>query len=202
MAKKTTKKINHGKVIGFVSYAIILIVLIGVLVFFGYFTNWFSSDFKTFYLKVNGETVLDDNGSYVIAPTVPLNIETKYVLAIFDKTQTGYSYEIKVNPNIDLDFTIGEKKVSIQSDDIDWRECFDIVEEEKGFTLTLKGWDLLELLQCVYPDSEIALDADVDYTQNLFSLTVYSRDKKDAVTLAICVATVKSIELDQTRIVF
>lgn len=202
MAKKTTKKKNYGKVIGFVSYAIILIVLIGVLVFFGYFTNWFSSDFKTFYLKVNGETVLDDNGSYVIAPTVPLNIETKYVLAIFDKTQTGYSYEIKVNPNIDLDFTIGEKKVSIQSDDIDWRECFDIVEEEKGFTLTLKGWDLLELLQCVYPDSEIALDADVDYTQNLFSLTVYSRDKKDAVTLAICVATVKSIELDQTRIVF
>lgn len=202
MAKKTTKKINAGKIIGFVSYAIILIALIGVLVFFGYFTNWFSRDFKTFYLKVNGETVLDDNGSYVIAPTVPLNIETKYVLAIFDKTQTGYSYEIKVNPNIDLDFTIGEKKVSIQSDDIDWRECFDIVEEEKGFTLTLKGWDLLELLQCVYPDSEIALDADVDYTQNLFSLTVYSRDKKDAVTLAICVATVKSIELDQTRIVF
>lgn len=202
MAKKTTKKTNYGKVIGFVSYAIILIALIGVLVFFGYFTNWFSSDFKTFYLKVNGETLLDDDSSYVIAPTVPLNIETKYVLAIFDKKQTGYSYEIKVNPNIELDFTIDDKKVSIQSDEIDWRECFDIVEEEKGFTITLKGWNLFELLQCVYPDSEIALDADVDYTQNLFNLVVYSRDKKDAVTLSICVATVKSIELDQTRIVF
>ncbi|GEM_PF-995479 len=202
MAKKTTKKKNYGKIIGFVSYAIILIVLIGVLVFFGYFTNWFSSDFKTFYLKVNGETVSDDNSSYVVVPNKPLSIETKYIFALFDKTQTGYSYEIKVNPNINFDFTIDDKKVSIQSDDIDWRKCFDIVEEDKGFTLTLKGWDLFELLQCVYPDSEIALDADVDYAQNLFNLTVYSRDKKDAVTLAICVATVRSIELDQTEIVF
>lgn len=202
MAKKTTKKINHGKVIGFVSYAIILIVLIGVLVFFGYFTNWFSSDFKTFYLKVNGETVLDDDSSYVVVPNKPLNIETKYVLAVFDKKQSGYFYEIQVNPNIDLDFTIDDKKVSIQSDDIDWRECFDIVEEEKGFTLSLKSWALLGLLQNIYPNSEITMDENLDYSKNLFNFTVYSYDKSASVTLAICIPAVESIELDQTRIVF
>lgn len=202
MAKNTGKKKNYGKVIGFVSYAIILFALIGVLVFFGYFTNWFSSDFKTFYLKVNGETVLDDNSSFLIVPTKPLSIEAKYTLGLFDKNQTGYSLKIKSNRNINLSFSVNGETISFQSDDIDWSKCFDIVEEGKGFTITLKGWDLFELLQCVYPDSEIVLDADVDYTQNLFNLTVYSRDKKAAVTLGMSMATIQSIELDQTRMFF
>lgn len=202
MAKKPAKKINYGKVIGFVSYAIILLALIGVLVFFGYFTNWFSSDFKTFYLKVNGETVMNDKDSLTIVPTQPLSIEAKYTLGLVDKNQTGYSFEIKANPNVDLSFSVDGKTVSFQSGDIDWNKCFDIAEEENGFTLTLKGWDMLELLQCVYPDSEIVLDSDVDYTQNLFNLTVYSHDKTAAVTLGICISTIQSIELDQTRMVF
>lgn len=74
-----------------VSYIVILLVIVAVIGVFAYFTNGFTSDFKTFYVSVNGKDVMASGNGYVVTPSEPLKVDVKYTFA-FNKNETkGYS---------------------------------------------------------------------------------------------------------------
>lgn len=90
-----------------VSYIAILLVIVAVIGVFAYFTNGFTSDFKTFYVSVNGKDVMTSQNGYVVTPSEPLKVDVKYTFA-FNKNETK-GYSVKIVPNKtdeDFDFSV------------------------------------------------------------------------------------------------
>lgn len=103
MTKQGTNKI--GKVI---SYIVIVLVLVAVCGLLAYFTNGFTSDFKTFYVECAGEQVLSTSEGFEMAKDEPMTVDVKYTFGAVNKEISGYS--VKVVPNAiqgkDFDFTL------------------------------------------------------------------------------------------------
>lgn len=200
MAKKTAKK-NAGKVIGYISYAIVLCLLIGLLVFFGYFTNWFSSDFKTFYLKVNDETVMDDVSELRLTSNQTLKIDVIYPFAFFDKSQTGYSFAIKANPNLDINFDVDGETISFQNADIDWNKCFDIAQGENSLAICAKAAKVSDFLKLAI-GKDVHIDSEY-FDADLFYIEILSYDQKHSITLGLhFYRDIEGVSLDKEEIVF
>ena len=86
-----------------VSYIAILLVIVAAIGVFSYFTNGFTTDFKTFYVSVNGKDVMTSQNGYVVTPSEPLKVDVKYTFA-FNKNETK-GYSVKIVPNkTDEDF--------------------------------------------------------------------------------------------------
>lgn len=186
-------------------FSYILIVLFILAIFGGivYFTNGLTTEFKSFYLIVNGEDILDDKGGIAVSANQSLKIEPKYVLGVFNKDLSGYSYEIKANPEANFSFNVGEDSYDFAGDNLDFSKCFSVVETETELKLTAKAGDIEHMLAYIFPDSEITIDGEVDYSKDLFLLTVKSYNEKASITLGLhYISGVSGITLDVTEIVF
>ena len=73
------KKGNVGRI---VSYILILMVIVATIGVFAYFTNGFTSDFKTFYVSVNGKDVMTSQGGFVATTNEPLAVDVKYTFGV------------------------------------------------------------------------------------------------------------------------
>ena len=51
-----------------ITYVLIVLLLVGGVGFVAYFTNGFTDGFKSFYVSVNGENVLDAKTDVIISP--------------------------------------------------------------------------------------------------------------------------------------
>ena len=185
-----------GKIIAYVAIILVLILCIG---FLAKFTNGFTSDFTTFYLTVNGEDVMKDGGGYAMSPEEPLKVDVKYTLG----DEQGYT--VKVVPNIakdmDFDFSLNGEICSYQAES-DLSSGFDIKYGEGSFTITPKGENAADILRAIYPDSEIIVSDDSEYT-DMFHLVVTTQDGKSSITIGFVVTgPVSDIELDITEITF
>lgn len=196
----TKQKRNFVNVLSYILIVLLVLAICGGIV---YFTNGLTTEFKSFYLTVNGEDVLDDKGGFVVSANKSLNIEVKYVFGVFNKDLSGYSYEIKANPEADFVFSVGDDSYNFAGDNLDFSKCFSIVQTETKLTLTAVAVDIENVLACLFPDSEIAINDDVDYSKDLFLLTVKSYNGKASITLGLHYALgVQDISLDKTELVF
>lgn len=197
MARNRSNKLIE--IVTYIFVALLLVALIGVIV---YFTNGLTTDFVSFYLQKDGADILHDTNGLYFSINQPLKIDVKYLLEFANEDLKGYSLELKANPDVDFDFYVDGAVMSFQGD-VDWNKCFDIVEDETSFTVTPKGDNLTELLQCVYPGANIDIDENADLGKDLFRLTVYSYNKKASITLGLCLyVPAQGIVLDKTEIVF
>ena len=121
MAKQKRNFVNVA------SYLLIVLLIFAICGGIVYFTNGLTTDFKSFYLNVNGIDVLDDKGGFVVSATKSLNVETKYVFGLFNKNLNGYSYSIKSNPEANFSFKVGEDSYDFAGDNLDFSKCFTIV---------------------------------------------------------------------------
>lgn len=196
MAKK--KQVKTGLIITYVVVALLLIAVVGLVAFF---TNGFTSEFATFFLKVNGDFVTGDAVNYCTSTINPLNVETLYT---FEPAETeenrGYIIDIKVNENISFNFAV-DGEMHSSRDDIDWTLAFDITETDKGFTLTPKSnylGDILALV-CGGENAEYSIP---DNVPNMFCLHVYSYDESACINVYFSVsAEIYSVSLDVTEVV-
>ena len=81
-----------------VSYIAILLVIVAVIGVFAHFTNGFTSDFKTFYVSVDGKDVMISGSGYAISENEPLSVDVKYTFGAFNKNETK-DYSVKIVPN-------------------------------------------------------------------------------------------------------
>ena len=184
-----------------VSYIVILLVIVAVIGVFAYFTNGFTSDFKTFYVSVNGKDVMTSSSGYVITPQEPLSVDVKYTFAFNQSETKGYS--VKIVPNKtdeDFDFTV-DGETHYFGDEKDLSNGFIIDKQEKSFTVTPKGSTPLEILQAIYPESEVSCES--KGYNDMFTLIITSYNGEASVKLNFALERrVTGITFDKEVILF
>lgn len=192
-----------GKTVGkVIAYILVLLVVAGVIAVIVRFTGGFTSDFKTFYVSVDGKDVLASAGGYEVTNEKPLTVDVKYTFGSAGGDVSGYS--VKVVPHAvegkDFDFTLDDQVYSFQAE-TDLTAGFDIAREETSFTITPKG-GVTEVLRAVYPNNEIGDCSDKGY-EDMYALIVTSYNGKASVTLYFSVLQeVAGVTLDQEVIEF
>ena len=164
-----------------VSYIVILLVIVAVIGVFAYFTNGFTSDFKTFYVSVNGKDVMTSSSGYVITPQEPLSVDVKYTFAFNQSETKGYSVKIVPNKTDEnFDFSV-DGETHYFGDEKDLSNGFIIDKQEKSFTVTPKGSTPLEILKAVYPESEVSCES--KGYNDMFTLIITSYNGEASVKL-------------------
>ena len=177
---------------------IVLVFVLGVG-FLAYFTGGFTSEFKTFYVEVNGKEIMTNASGYELSVNEPLTVNVKYTL-----TDQAQGYSVKVVPNAlegkDFDFKLDEDVYSFQAEK-DLTDGFVIERSESSFTIAPKG-GITDILQAIYPDNVVEDCRQYAY-ENMFTLIVYTYDGNSSVTLNFsCPEKTTGIELDKEVIVF
>ena len=194
----TKSKIGQG-----VSYIVILLVIVAVIGVFAHFTNGFTSDFKTFYVSVDGKDVMISGNGYVISKNEPLSVDVKYTFGSFNKNETK-DYSVKIIPNkienSDFTYTVDGESKSFQSE-TDLTAAFEIDKGEKSFTVKPKGKSLTEVLTAFY-GTEVTDCENKGYT-DMFTIIVTSYNGEASIKLNFTVAgKVTGVSFDREVIVF
>lgn len=186
-----------------VSYIVILLVIVAVIGVFAHFTNGFTSDFKTFYVSVDGKDVMISGNGYVISENEPLSVDVKYTFGSFNKNETK-DYSVKIIPNkienSDFTYTVDGESKSFQLE-TDLTAAFEINKGEKSFTVKPKGKSLTEVLTVFY-GTEVTDCENKGYT-DMFTIIVTSYNGEASVKLNFTIAgKVVGVVLDREVIVF
>lgn len=164
-----------------VSYIVILLVIVAVIGVFAYFTNGFTSDFKTFYVSVSGKDIMTSSSGYVITPQEPLSVDVKYTFAFNQSETKGYSVKIVPNKTDEnIAFSV-DGETHYFGDEKDLSNGFIIDKQEKSFTVTPIGSTPLEILKAVYPESEVSCES--KGYNDMFTLIITSYNGEASVKL-------------------
>ena len=188
------------KIITYIAIVLAVITVIGVVV---HFTNGFTSDFKTFYVTVDGKDVMTSAGGYRVTTSKPLEVDVKYTFgALNNKVDKGYSLKIIPNniPDKDFTYTVDGEMKYFQSE-TDLSDGFEIDKGEKSFRIKPKGETISEVLSAVY-GKEVTDCENKGYT-DMFTIIVTSYNGEASVKLNFSLAIrVAGITLDKEAILF
>lgn len=187
---------NFGKIFAYI--AVVLVFVLGVG-FLAYFTGGFTSEFKTFYVEINGKEIMTNASGYEMTENEPLTVNVKYTL-----TDQAQGYAVKVVPNAlegkDFDFKLDEDVYSYQAEK-DLTDGFVIERSETSFTIKPKG-GITDILQAIYPNNVVEDCRDYAY-ENMFTLVISSYDEQSSVTVNFSIPEkLSGIELDKSKIIF
>lgn len=196
-AKQTGK--TAVKIVAVILAVLVLAGVVGVIV---RFTGGFTSDFKTFYVTVDGKDVMSSAGGFDATPEKPLKVDVKYAFNSLGGDISGYS--VKVVPHAvegkDFDFTLDGQAYSFQAE-INLTGGFDIEYGEESFTVTPKG-GVDDVLKGVYPNNEIG-DCEGKGYADMYCLVITSYNGEATVTVHFSAhEEVCEITLDKEVIVF
>lgn len=188
------------KIITYIAIVLAVITVIGVV---AHFTNGFTSDFKTFYVTVDGKDVMTSAGGYRVTTSKPLEVDVKYTFgALNNKVDKDYSLKIIPNniPDKDFTYTVDGEMKYFQSE-TDLSEGFEIDKGEKSFRIKPKGETIAEVLSAVY-GKEVTDCENKGYT-DMFTIIVTSYNGEASVKLDFSLAIrVAGITLDKEAILF
>lgn len=188
------------KIITYIAIVLAVITVIGVV---AHFTNGFTSDFKTFYVTVDGKDVMTSAGGYRVTTSKPLEVDVKYTFgALNNKVDKGYSLKIIPNniPDKDFTYTVDGEMKYFQSE-TDLSDGFEIDKGEKSFTIKPKGETIAEVLSAVYGKS--VTDCESKGYTDMFTVIVTSYNGEASVKLDFSLAIrVVGITLDKEAILF
>ena len=196
-AKQTGK--TAVKIVAVILAVLVLAGVVGVIV---RFTGGFTSDFKTFYVTVDGKDVMSSAGGFDATPEKPLKVDVKYAFNSLGGDLSGYG--VKVVPHAvedkDFDFTLDGQAYSFQAE-TNLTGGFDIEYGEESFTVTPKG-GVDDVLKGVYPNNEIG-DCEGKGYADMYSLVITSYNGEASVTVHFSAyEEVCEITLDKEVIVF
>ena len=185
-----------GKII---AYVLVVLAIVSAIGFIAYFTGGFTSNFKTFYVEIDGKQIMTSASGYKIPTGEAMTVDVKYTMS-----DEANGYTVKIVPNRlagkDFDFTLDGDVYSYQAEK-DLTAGFDIEYGETSFTIKPKGV-ITDILQAVYPNSAIEDCRDFAY-ENMFTLIVTSYDGESSVTVNFSVTEDTSgVELDKEVIIF
>lgn len=188
------------KIITYIAIVLAVITVIGVV---AHFTNGFTSDFKTFYVTVDGKDVMTSAGGYRVTTSKPLEVDVKYTFgALNNKVDKDYSLKIIPNniPDKDFTYTVDGEMKYFQSE-TDLSDGFEIDKGEKSFRIKPKGETISEVLSAVYGKS--ITDCESKGYTDMFTIIVTSYNGEASVKLDFSLAIrVAGITLDKEAILF
>lgn len=187
--------------LAYVGIVLVVIIIVGVA---ARFTNGFTDDFKTFYLKVEDKEIMSNSGGYEITRAKPMQVDVKYTFSFATDENKGYN--VKIVPNAtdkskDFSFTVNGESRQFQAE-TDLTDGFEIEKSESTFKVTPKGENLTGVLQAIYPGLDTARIEEKAYN-DMFALVVSSYNEKASVTIYFTLSSkVTGIRLDKEAIVF
>lgn len=187
--------------LAYVGIVLVAIILVGVV---ARFTNGFTDDFKTFYIRVDGKEIMSSAGGYEITQSKPMQVEVKYTFSFATDENKGYN--IKIVPNVadkskDFSFAVNGENRQFQAE-TDLTDGFEIEKSESSFRVTPKGENLTGVLQAIYPGLDTAHIEEKAYN-DMFALVVSSYNEKASVTIYFTLSSkVTGVRLDKEAIVF
>ena len=188
------------KIITYIAIVLAVITVIGVV---AHFTNGFTSDFKTFYVTVDGKDVMTSAGGYRVTTSKPLEVDVKYTFgALNNKVDKDYSLKIIPNNIPDKDFTYTvDGEIKYFQSETDLSDGLEIDKGVKSFKITPKGETIAEVLSAVYGKS--ITDCESKGYTNMFTVIVTSYNGEASVKLDFSLAIrVAGITLDKEAILF
>lgn len=190
------------KAVKIIAYILLVLAFVAVCGVVAYFTGGFTSDFKTFYISVDGKNVLSAADGYELTTETPLTVDVKYTFGAFNKENSGYS--VKVVPNKidgkDFEFTADGETHSFQAEK-DLTVGFEIEKGEKSLTIKPKG-GINKILQAVYPDDELEDCRNKAY-ENMYALVVTSYNGEASIKICFSIPEpLYKITLDKEVITF
>lgn len=185
-----------------ISYVLIVLALVGVIGFIAKFTSGFTSDFKTFYVTIDGKDVMAEANHYAIGKNETMKVDVKYTFNSSNSEVNGYSVKIVPNTREDKNFDFFvDGEVHSFYDIEDLSAGFIIEKSENSFTVTPKG-ELTDILKAVYPEGEVADCSEYNH-HNMFSLVITSYNGASTVTVNFAVLReAEKVFFDQEAIVF
>lgn len=169
MAKRKSK-IN--KVISVILILLLLFVAIaGFTVFLK--NNVGNIPDPVFYVKIEDKMIFTNATGYGVNADNPLNVEVKNKL--LGESKPDYAMNIDADSSLKFAYA-KDGKLCYFSPTESVAGFFDVTETDVGFALTAKGGSILDMLKCLYPDSTITVDNNLDYGSTMFWLTVASKD--------------------------
>ena len=192
-------KMTAGKII---SLAVVLLLIIAAVGFAAYFSNGFTSEFKTFYVECNGEKILNDKDYYEMSANEEYCFDVKYLFDVGSK-ENKLGYHVKILPHTtketNFDFMADGKTYNYGAEG-ELTKAFEIEQADEYFTLkapTVKG-----VLETLYPNKTIIVP-DLKSKTPYFALVVSSEDYSAEITIAFAsVIAVTGVTLDPDHIVF
>ena len=183
-------KMTAGKII---SLAVVLLLIIAAVGFAAYFSNGFTSEFKTFYVECNGEKILNDKDYYEMSANEEYCFDVKYLFDVGNK-ENKLGYHVKILPHT-------TKETYNYGAEGELTQAFEIEQADEYFTLkatkTVKG-----VLETLYPNKTIIVP-ELKSKTPYFALVVSSEDYSAEITIAfVSVVAVTGVTLDPDHIVF
>ena len=151
-------KQKSSNIITAISYAVFIMALVGVIGFLGIFSNWFTDDFKSFYVSYNGK-VLPSQGTLALSSKSENRFEVGYTFNFLngeESRQTGYTVKLLANPAHDFDFSVNDQLYSFAAE-TDLASAFDLKTYDNYFTLDISETPTMQaVLKRIYASGEIA----------------------------------------------
>ena len=186
-----------------VVYIIILLAIFALIGVVAYFTNGFTSDFKTFFVKVDGRNVMTSSGGYSISESEPLKVDVRYTFGFVSKDNNDYSVRIVPNKTegCDFEYIVGDETHSF-FEETDLTDGFTILKTKDSFTLSPKGRTLNDILGSVYPDEEISNCEGFGYA-DMFTVIVTAYNQEERVKLNFVIdGIIIDVSIDPGVVVF
>ena len=175
---------------------VLVILCVGALIVVAKLSNNFTTDIKTFYVKVDGK-IVTERGSF------KLNNNRFEVCNVVNKVTgeaTEYTYKVVANTAVNMPtFIVDGKKVSF-ADIEDLTNLFEFEQTDKGFIL--KTTTVKNMLKTMYNAEVIDVPSGYDSTTELFSIVITNDDKSIVCDFSVPLGIIVGVTLDKTEIVF
>lgn len=174
-------------------------VLAGILGFVARYTNNFTSEFKTLYVKFGDKTIMEDTKGVYIEQNREHRFDVGYSLGFLNKDNNN-DFRVRIVPNTEFEYTV-DGKTYLYSKIEDLTECFTVQLHDGYFTLTEEK-DLPDMIQTLYVSKVVtgvprALDSGKDY----FLLEISNPDKSMKIRIAFNLIT-RHLTLSRDTITF
>lgn len=183
----------------FISYIIVILILVGALGAIVFLTNNFTQKPATMLVEVNKQLIKGNVDSIVFDKTSPA------VFKVLNLSGQGYTIQIvpEVTDDLDFQFKLGEETVWFSSDQSDYSSVFDITETEDGFEIDFSKCKMADILTAKYPEyvvSEVPNPSSGSY----FTLVIKDKGTNSQVRIAlnnILDVAVEGVELDKSEVI-
>lgn len=180
-----------GKIFVWILIALLFVGIVGAVFFF---TNGFSTSFKTFYVVCNDTVYMTTDETMDIVPDEAYRFDVHYLFGGVGEKTLGYSVKVVSNTgeNGSFDF-IGDGETYSYASGLDLTAGFDIHKYDDYFVLVASN-ELSDILKSVYEVKSVeGVPAAVNSDSEYFMLVVTSEDEKATINIRFELTTLRLV---------